>query len=167
MSRGAKPRPRLAAAADHNGHELKRLLVRELRQRRYTVLDLGTHARRPVDYPDYAWALARAILSGRADLGLFICGSGVGACVAANKIPGIRAGLCHDLFSARQSREDDDINVLCLGAHVVGTELARDLVRVWLAARFSGARRHRRRLRKVAQLEKEAFWNQAPGNRKR
>ncbi|MFQ5724376.1 MAG: ribose 5-phosphate isomerase B [Terriglobia bacterium] len=156
MPRKRSRRTRLALGADHNGVALKRVLVRALRHEGYPVRDLGTFNARSVDYPDVARRLGRAILSGRADLGILLCGSGVGASVAANKIPGIRAGLCQDAFSARQSREDDDTNILCLGAFVVGERLALELVHRWLGARFSGAARHRRRLRKVARLEKEA-----------
>jgi ribose 5-phosphate isomerase B len=155
MSRTQRKRPRLVIGADHNGVELKRFLRQELRRRGYRVLDVGTNSTRSVDYPDIARAVGDAMHAGRADLGLLICGSGVGAAVAANKIRGLRAGLCHDIFSAHQCREDDDVNVLCLGAFVVGERLAWDLVSAWLNARFSGARRHRRRLRKVTQLEKE------------
>lgn len=119
------------------------------------VLDLGTTTADPVDYPDYAEALGRAILEGRAAKGVLVCGSGVGASVAANKLPGIRAAVCHDCFSARQGVEDDDCNVLCLGARVIGPELAADLVRIWMGARFSEAERHRRRLAKVRKLEEK------------
>lgn len=167
MPRKSKKRPRLAIGADHNGVALKRYLIGELRRQRYSVLDLGTHSRRSVDYPDIARAIGRALQTGRADLGLFLCGSGVGASVAANKMRGIRAGLCHDAFSAHQSREDDDSNVLCLGAFVVGERLAKDVVDTWLGARFSGAVRHRRRLRKVARLEEEAALQSAKGRRSR
>lgn len=156
MPRKQRKRPRLVIGADHNGVVLKRYLRQELRRRRYRVVDVGTNSTRSVDYPDIARAVAHAIHAGRADLGLLICGSGVGATVAANKIRGIRAGMCHDVFSAHQSREDDDVNVLCLGAFVVGERLAGDVVDAWLRARFSGAKRHRRRLRKVARLEEES-----------
>jgi ribose 5-phosphate isomerase B len=108
-----------------------------------------------VDYPDFAEAVGRAIVEGDAERGLLVCGSGVGASVAANKIPGIRAGLCHDTYSARQGVEHDDMNVLVLGARVIGPELARELVRVYIEATFSGAERHRRRLEKIARLEKK------------
>lgn len=168
MARKRQRRLRLALAADHNGVALKRWLARILRQQSYRVLDLGAHNNaRAVDYPDKAWAVGAALLASKADLGILICGSGVGAAVAANKIRGIRAGLCHDAFSARQSREDDDVNVLCLGAHVVGDKLALEIVEAWLAARFSGAARHRRRLRKVAQLEAEAHMCDERGRSKR
>jgi ribose 5-phosphate isomerase B len=108
------------------------------------------------DYPDVAAAVAHAVAEGRADRGVVVCGSGVGASVAANKIPGIRACLCHDPFSARQGVEDDDMNVVCFGARVIGEELAADLLRDFLAATFSGAERHRRRVAKIAALEREA-----------
>lgn len=156
MLRRRKQRARLAIGADHNGVALKRGLTQGLRRQGYPVRDLGAHSTRPTDYPDIARAVGRAVITGRADLGILVCGSGVGAAVAANKIRGIRAGLCHDAFSAHQSREDDDVNVLCLGAHVVGDKLAQEIAQAWLGARFSGAARHRRRLKKVAQLEAEA-----------
>lgn len=108
----------------------------------------------PVDYPDYACKVAQAVLAGRARRGIMVCGSGVGACIAANKLPGIRAGLCHDTFSARQGVEDDDANMLCLGARVIGPELAFEIVRAFLKARFSNAERHVRRRDKVCALEK-------------
>src|SRR6185437_9510813 len=138
----------MAFACDHGGFPLKARLLQEIQAQGAEVLDLGTNSSAAVDYPDYAEALGRAIIEGRAQAGVLVCGSGVGASVAANKLPGIRAGLCHDSFSARQGREDDDCNVLCLGARVVGPELAADLVRIWMAARFSGAERHQRRLAK-------------------
>jgi ribose 5-phosphate isomerase B len=145
---------RLAVASDHAGVELKKDLVARLRGARVRIADLGTHRRAPVDYPDYARAVAAAVLSGRADRGLLICGSAVGVAVAANKFRGIRAGTCHDTYSARQGVEHDDLNVLCLGARVVGPELAWVLVEAFLAARFSGEPRHRRRLAKIAEIER-------------
>jgi ribose 5-phosphate isomerase B len=144
---------RIVIGADHAGFELKQMLVPYLRELGYTVEDLGTESADPVDYPDYAEAVARALLAGRADRGILICGSGVGASVAANKVPGIRAGVCHDTYSARQGVEHDDLNVLVLGARVIGPELAKELVRAFLMARFSGEERHRRRLEKLRQLE--------------
>ena len=119
----------------------------------HQVADLGTDSTAAVDYPDYARAVAEAVLEGRAERAVLICGSGAGACVAANKFRGIRAATCHDSFSARQSVEDDDVNVLCLGARVIGPELAADLVRDYANARFSGAERHRRRLGEIAAFE--------------
>jgi ribose 5-phosphate isomerase B len=143
----------LVVASDHGGFPLKARLIAELRQMGHQVADLGTDSAQPVDYPDYARAVAQAVLEGRAERAVLICGSGAGACVAANKFRGIRAATCHDSFSARQSVEDDDVNVLCLGARVIGPELAVDLVRDYVNARFSGAERHRRRLGKIAAFE--------------
>ena len=147
---------RLAVASDHAGFSLKTRVVEELRKAGHEVVDLGTHSSEPADYPDYAKAAADAIRNGRAERAILICGSGAGACVAANKFKGIRAATCHDSFSARQCVEDDDVNILCLGSRVIGPELAILLVRDYLAARFSGADRHRRRLAKIASFE-EAF----------
>lgn len=145
----------IAVGADHGGFALKTELVKYLTQSGRSPLDLGTFGSEAVDYPDYARAVAQAVRGHQADRGILICGSGVGASVAANKFRGIRAAVCHDTFSARQGVEDDDMNVLCLGARVIGTELAKELVRTFLAAKFSGAERHVRRLGKVAAIEKE------------
>jgi len=147
---------RIALAADHAGFELKALMMERLTQDGHQVLDLGTDSTEPVDFPDYAQAVAEAIVSGKAERGILVCGSGVGACMAANKLRGIRAGLCHDTYSAHQGVEHDDMNVLCLGAQIIGPELALELVRTFLAARFSGEERHRRRLAKIEALEREA-----------
>jgi ribose 5-phosphate isomerase B len=147
----------IAIAADHAGFRLKVLILEFLKTLGQDVVDLGTQSEEPVDYPDYAKALAREILSGSAERGILICGSGVGACAAVNKFPGIRAAICHDTFSAHQGVEDDDLNVLCLGARVIGSELAKEIVRVWLTAVFSGAERHCRRLAKIDQIEKEVI----------
>jgi RpiB/LacA/LacB family sugar-phosphate isomerase len=144
---------RLAVAADHRGFPHKAPLVAALEQDGHRILDLGTTSTDPVDYPDYARAVGAAIREGRADLGVLVCGSGAGVSIAANKLRGIRAALCHDLFTARQSREDDDANVLCLGARVVGVDLAIALTRAFVGARFSHAERHERRLAKVLELE--------------
>ncbi len=145
---------RIAVAGDHAGVPLNEQVIAELRRLGHTVTDLGTHdATTPDDYPDYAAALAREIVDGRCERGVLVCGSGVGASVAANKIKGIRAGLAHDTYSAHQGVEHDDMNVLCLGARVVGPALALDLVRAFVAANFSGEERHRRRLAKIAALE--------------
>ncbi len=143
---------RIAVAADHAGFELKQHVAEWLKANSFTVLDLGTNSSEPVDYPDFAEALGRSIL-GRAERGVLICGSGVGASVAVNKFPGIRAGLCHDTYSAHQGVEHDDMNVLALGARVIGPELALELVRAFLGACFSGAERHVRRLNKIKALE--------------
>lgn len=145
---------RIAIGADHAGFSLKGHLIEVLKAEGHSILDLGSHNEDPVDYPDYARAVGDAVLDGAADVGVLLCGSGVGASMAANKVRGIRAALCHDTFSARQSREDDDANVLCLGPRVIGPKLAEELVRTFLAARFSGAERHRRRLKKIEALER-------------
>jgi len=147
---------RIAVGADHAGFPLKEQLVGFLQSAGHAVLDLGTHSCDPVDYPDFAKAVAETLVEGKAERGLLVCGSGVGACVAANKLPGIRAALCHETYSARQGVEHDDVNVLCLGARVIGSELALEVLRVWLAARFSEEERHKRRLAKIAALEKSA-----------
>ena len=148
---------RIAVAADHGGYPLKTVIVPYLRGLGHEVADLGTTSTEPVDYPDYARALARRLEEGSAERGVLICGSGVGACVAANKVPGIRAAVCHDTFSARQGVEDDNMNVLCLGSRVIGPELAKELVQTFLAASFSGAERHVRRLAKVREIEQECI----------
>ena len=151
----------IALAADHGGFPLKVELAPWLQSQGYEISDLGAHTLEPTDdYPDFAEATARAVVSGRAERGIVICGSGVGASVAANKVPGIRACLCHDIYSAHQGVEHDEMNVLCLGARVVGIELAKDLVAAFLNARFTGEERHRRRLSKVAALEKSALQGQ-------
>src|SRR4030042_6098069 len=129
----------IAVGADHGGFLLKTKIVEFLKELGHEANDLGTHSEEPADYPDYARVVCRQILQKKADKGILICGSGVGACVAANKFPGIRAAICHDTFSAHQGVEDDNINVLCLGARVVGLELAKDVVKVWLSSIFSEA----------------------------
>jgi len=145
---------RIAIGADHGGFLLKVRIADFLRTAGYDSLDLGTHSTESVDYPDFARAVAETLLRKEADRGILICGSGVGACIAANKFSGIRAGLCHDTFSARQGVEDDDANILCMGARVIGPELAWEVVRAFLGASFSGLERHQRRLAKVAEIEK-------------
>jgi ribose 5-phosphate isomerase B len=144
---------KIAIACDHAGFVLKLQVIEEVRSEGLEFVDLGTNSSDPVDYPDYARAVAQAILSGKAERAVLICGSGAGACVAANKFRGIRAATCHDTFSARQCVEDDDVNVLCLGGRVVGPELAMEVVRSYLHAQFSGAERHMRRLSKIAAFE--------------
>ena len=146
---------RVAIAADHGGFPLKGRLAQLLRESGHEVVDLGTHSEEPVDYPDYARALGRAVLDGQAERGLLICGSGAGAAIAANKMRGIRAALAHDTYTAHQMVEHDDVNVCCLGARVVGAELAAEIVAAFLRARFSGEERHVRRLSKIAAIEKE------------
>ena len=146
---------RVAFGSDHAGWPLRARVFDELAAGGHEVVDVGGAERvAGDDYPDVAAAVASAITSGRAERGILVCGSGVGACVAANKVLGIRAAMCHDSFSARQGVEDDNMNVLCLGARVIGVELAADLVRDFLGARFSGAERHRRRLGKIAAMER-------------
>jgi ribose 5-phosphate isomerase B len=148
---------RVAVAADHAGVGLKQHLAEWLQGQGHEVLDFGTHSTEPVDYPDYADAVGQAVLDGRAERGLIVCGSGVGACIAANKLPGIRAGLCHDTYSAAQGVLHDDVNVLVLGARVIGPALAEALVTSFLAARFTNAERHVRRLNKIKALEARAL----------
>ena len=145
---------KVVLGADHAGFALKQHLAGRLEQAGHEVLDLGTHSTAPVDYPDFAEAVGGAVLEGRADRGVLVCGSGVGASVAANKLPGIRAAVCHDAYSAHQGVEHDDMNVLVLGARIVGTALAEELVRAFVGARFSNEDRHRRRLDKVKAIER-------------
>jgi len=143
----------IAIATDHAGFRLKQELVEYLRGLGHEVIDLGTNSAAPVDYPDYAVAVGQTVLAGKAERGILICGSGVGASVAANKLKGIRAGLCHDTYSAHQGVEHDDMNVLVLGARVIGPALANELVGAFVHAKFSGEERHLRRLNKVKALE--------------
>ena len=145
----------IVIGADHGGFHLKTDLIEFLKELGHTVRDVGAYSEEPSDYPDYARAVAGFIRDEKAERGILICGSGVGASVAANKFPGIRAAICHDTFSSRQGVEDDDMNVLCLGARVVGPELAKEILRVFLVSSFSGAERHKRRLGKVDAIEKE------------
>jgi ribose 5-phosphate isomerase B len=148
---------RLGIAADHGGFELKQKLAAQLRGAGYEVIDFGAEKLTPDDdYPDFVIPLARAVVAGKVDRGVAVCGSGVGASICANKIKGVRAGLIEDHFSARQGVEDDHMNVLCLGGRTVGPSVAWDLVQAFLASEFSQADRHLRRLRKVAALEGEA-----------
>ena len=146
---------RIAIGADHGGYPLNERVIEELRLAGHELTDFGTHDGSIADdYPDYAIKVGEAVQNGETEIGILICGSGVGAAVAANKLKGIRAALCGDTYSGHQSREHDDCNVLCLGARVVGEELALDIVRAFVAARFSREERHRRRLAKVAEMEK-------------
>ena len=144
---------KVAVAADHGGWPLKDAVIATVRGAGHEVLDLGTNSAAPVDYPDFAAAAGRAVLRGEAERGIIICGSGVGAAVAACKLRGIRAGVCHDTSSAHQGVEHDDLNVLALGARVIGSALAEELVRAFLGARFTNEERHRRRLAKVRAIE--------------
>jgi ribose 5-phosphate isomerase B len=145
---------KIAIGADHGGFPLNERVIDELRNEGHELTDLGTHdGSVPDDYPDYALKVGEAVQSGAAEIGILICGSGVGAAVAANKLRGVRAALCGDTYSAHQCREHDDCNVLCLGARVVGVELALEIVRAFVGAKFTGEERHRRRLAKVAAME--------------
>lgn len=144
---------RIALASDHAGFELKEHLSKWLTDAGHAVYDLGTHTTDPVDYPDYAAAAGRAVLDGRANRAIIVCGSGAGACVAANKLNGIRGALAHDTYTAHQMVEHDDANVLCLGSRVIGPMLAEAVVEAFLGASFSGEERHRRRLEKIKALE--------------
>ena len=145
---------RIGIAADHGGFELKELLAKALRDSDYEVRDFGASGLNPEDdYPDFVIPLAKAVSDGKIDRGVAICGSGVGACVVANKVAGVRASLIHETFSAHQGVEDDNMNMICLGGLVVGHALALELVKTFLQAKFSGAERFQRRLTKVATLE--------------
>ena len=146
---------RVAVAADHAGFELKQHLAKFLADEGHSVFDLGTHDTEPVDYPDTALAASRAVIDGRVGRAVLICGSGAGACVAANKVRGIRAATAHDAYTAHQMVEHDDVNILCLGSRVIGPSLAEDLTRTFLAAEFTGEERHQRRLSKIKALEEE------------
>jgi RpiB/LacA/LacB family sugar-phosphate isomerase len=146
---------RIVAGADHAGFELKQQMVQLLKELGHEVLDVGTTSTAPVDYPDFAAAVGHAVLDGRAERGVLICGSGVGASVAVNKLRGIRGGLCHDTYSAHQGVEHDDMNVLVLGSRVIGTALAGELVKAFLHGQFTHEERHVRRLNKVLALEQQ------------
>jgi RpiB/LacA/LacB family sugar-phosphate isomerase len=145
----------IAIGSDHAGFTMKEDLAALLRELGHDVLDVGAHKPDPSDdYPDFAEAVGKAVVEGKAERAVLICGSGVGVSVAANKIPGIRAAVCHDAYSAHQGVEHDNMNVLVLGSRIIGSELARELVRAYLGAQFSGAERHRRRLAKVDSIER-------------
>jgi ribose 5-phosphate isomerase B len=145
---------KIAIASDHAGYPLKAALIPCLKKLGHEVLDLGTDSPdKAVDYPDFAAAAGRAVVSGQAGRAIVVCGSGVGACVAANKLKGVRAGLCHDTYSAHQGVEHDDMNVLCLGSRIIGEALAFEIAAAFTAASFSGEERHARRLKKVLDLE--------------
>lgn len=149
---------RIAVACDHAGFPLKQMAIETIRKAGHEAIDLGTNDTHPVDYPDYAEKIGRAILQKEAERGVLICGSGVGAAVAANKIKGVYACLCHDTYSAHQGVEHDDINVLCLGARIIGPELARECIEFFLQARFlSDVERHVRRVGKTRKIEQENF----------
>ena len=144
---------KIVVGSDHAGFELKETLKKYIQSLGYEVMDVGTGSREAVDYPDFARAVGEAVATEKAERGVLICGSGVGASIAANKVPGVRAAICHDAYSAAQGVEHDDMNVITLGARVIGEELARTLVEAFLAAEFSGEPRHVRRLNKVLAIE--------------
>jgi ribose 5-phosphate isomerase B len=144
---------KVVIASDHGGFEYKNLLLADITEHGYEVTDLGAFNEEPSDYPDFATAVANAILKKEAEKGILICGSGVGVSVAANKFRGIRAGVCHDAYSAHQCVEHDDVNVLCIGQRVIGIELAREIILIFLAAQFSNGQRHQRRLAKISVIE--------------
>jgi ribose 5-phosphate isomerase B len=148
---------KVAVACDHAGFPLKYVVLDAVRAAGHEVLDLGTNSTEAVDYPDYSERLGKAIQSGEAERGVLLCGSGVGACIAADKMKGVYAAICHDTYSAHQGVEHDDMNVLCMGARIVGPELVRELVTAFLAARFigndPGQERHKRRVGKVRKIE--------------
>ena len=148
---------RVVAGSDHAGFELKQLLLPVLQELGHEVIDVGTRSAAAVDYPDFAEAVGKAILEGRADRGVLICGSGVGASVAANKMHGIRAAVCHDTYSAHQGVEHDDMNVLVLGSRVIGPAVAPELVKAFLSASFTREERHMRRLNKVLAIERSGI----------
>lgn len=143
----------VAISADHAGFETKQQLVTALTERGYTITDLGTNSTEPVDYPDFAEAVAQAIRSSQVERGIIVCGSGAGVSIVANKFPGVRAAVCHDLYTAHQAVEHDDLNVLCLGARVINPKLALEITENFLKARFTGEDRHRRRLDKLLAVE--------------
>src|SRR5687767_12966584 len=147
---------RIAMAGDHAGFEMKRDLADILRGQGHEVLDLGTHSTAPVDYPDCAQSVADALTAGRADRGIIVCGSGAGVSIAANKVRGIRAAVVHDTYTAHQAVEHDDMNVLCLGARVIGPALAQEIAASFLRATFSGEERHQRRLNKILAMEAQS-----------
>jgi ribose 5-phosphate isomerase B len=150
---------RVAAAFDHRGVKLRERLLEVVAALGHEAVDLGTDKPEPrIDYPDKAREIGDAIRSGEAERAVFVCGSGVGASVAANKLPGIRAAICHDIYSAHQGVEHDDMNVLCLGSEVIGAELAAELTRAFLEARFDGAERYVRRLEKIEEMERETTY---------
>ncbi|MCI0441403.1 MAG: ribose 5-phosphate isomerase B [Chloroflexi bacterium] len=147
---------RIAVGADHGGYSIKADIIEFLTGMGHQVSDAGAYALDPADdYPDFTKAVAESVASGKSDRGVVICGSGVGACVAANKVRGVRASVCHDTYSAHQGVEHDDMNVLCLGARIIGVELAKELVESFVNARFSGEERHKRRMSKVLDMEKD------------
>lgn len=148
---------RIALGCDHGGFPLKQRIMTAIQSAGHEVVDCGTDSNCSVDYPDFALKVGQTILDNKADRGVLLCGSGVGISVAANKIPGIRAGVCHDIYSAHQGVEHDDMNVLCLGARIIGDEVAVELVVAFVNAKFTREERHQRRLNKVLQIERDAL----------
>lgn len=154
---------KIAVACDHAGFPLKDIVIETVRKAGHEVLDLGTYSAAPVDYPDFAEKLGRAIQRREADRGILLCGSGVGAAVAANKMIGVRAGLCHDTYSAHQCVEHDDVNILALGGRVIGPEVAIEVIKAYLGARFTGEERHVRRLGKIMAIEQSEIGRKKGG----
>lgn len=152
-----KSQLRIAIGSDHAGYDLKSYIIPFIKECGYEVIDLGTNDKSPVDYPDFAEKVGNTLINGEADKGILICGSGVGACIAANKIKGIYAGLCNDPYSAGQGVEHDDMNVICLGSRIIGEEIARACVTAFLNSRFSEGERHKRRVKKMLALETKHF----------
>lgn len=148
---------KISIASDHAGFELKNKLINLLKGLNIEVIDLGTNSKDSVDYPDFAFKIAQSIIQNQVQKAILICGSGIGACIAANKFKGIRAGIAHDTYSARQGVEHDDMNVLCMGARIIGEELAKEITIAFVNAKFSNEERHIRRLEKVKKFEKENF----------
>jgi ribose 5-phosphate isomerase B len=144
---------KIAIGADHAGFALKNEIAEWLREKGHYVLDLGTDSPDPVDYPDFARAVGKAVIARKVKKGIVVCGSGVGACIAANKMRAVRAGVCHDTYSARQGVEHDDVNVLCLGSRIIGSELAKEVIAAFITAQFSPLERHERRLKKILAIE--------------
>lgn len=144
---------KLAVGADHAGYQMKDELAALLRDLGHEVVDFGTNSPEPVDYPDIALKVARAVAKGEAERGLLVCGTGIGTSIVANKVPGVRAALCHDTFSARVTREHNNSNILCLGARVIGPSLAAEILKTWLGANFSSGGRHERRVRRIGEIE--------------
>lgn len=146
-----------AIGGDHAGFELKTLVNQRLQDWGFSVTDCGAYDEQPSDFPDYADKIGRLILAGQVERGILVCGSGVGVCVAANKIPGIRAGLCHDTYSAHQGVEHDDMNVLCIGARIIGSSLAMEIIEAFLKARYAPLERHKLRVDKILEIEQRAL----------
>jgi ribose 5-phosphate isomerase B len=158
---------KVAVGADHAGYDLKREITVALKEQGHEVADFGTHSPEPVDYPEIALGVARAVARGEADRGVLVCGTGIGTSIVANKVRGIRAALCHDPFSARMTREHNDSNVLCLGARVIGPSLALEVLRVWLGGAFESGGRHQRRVERIAEIEADCAGYSGPAGRER